>query len=128
MRVVDIIMIYVLSKYDISNNIAKCSCDIKESSSFFKNIKIDKNKLYENFIDIENILNINILVCYKTLFSKKGLIKNYGSYSLIIIIITHFIFIIIFYVKKLYNEIKEEINKISLCINNKKKSTKFHYV
>ena len=107
-----------LSEYDFNNNIAKCSCDIKESSSLFENIKIDKNKLYENFMDIENILNINILVCYKTLFTKNGLLKNYGSYSLIIIIITHFIFIIIFYVKKLYNEIKEEINKISLCINN----------
>ena len=56
------------SEYDNSINKVKCSCDVKESSSFFENIKIDKQKIYENFININNIANINILVCYKALF------------------------------------------------------------
>ena len=96
----------------------KCSCDVKESSSFFENIKIDKAKLYENFIDIKNIANINILICFKVLFSKNGLIKNYGSYSLMIIMTIHFIIIIIFYLAKIYKKIQEKINEITLIIDH----------
>ena len=106
------------SGYNYTTNVAKCSCDIKESSSFFDDIKIDKSKLYENFIDIKNIANINILVCYKVLFAKKGLILNYGSYSLMIIITAHLIIIFIFHLKNLYSKIQKKINKISLILNN----------
>ena len=106
------------SEYDYNINKAKCSCDIKEYSSTFENIKIDKQKLYENFIDIKNIANINILMCYKALFSKKGIIKNYGSYSVILIIIIHLIIIIIFYAKNLYKKILNLIANISFGIKN----------
>ena len=61
------------SDFDYNINKAKCSCDAKESSPKFENIKVDKGKIYENFIDIKNIANINFLVCYKILFSLKGL-------------------------------------------------------
>jgi len=107
-----------LSEYN--NNKVKCSCDVKESSSMFRNIKIDKAKLYENFIDIKNIANINILICFKVLFSKNGLIKNYGTYSLMIIIVIHFIIIIIFYLAKIYKKIQEKINEITLIIDRLK--------
>ena len=107
-----------LKEYNYSNHKAKCSCNIVESSSKYSNIKIDKTKLYENFIDIKNIANINLLVCYKVLFSKNGLINNYGCYSLIPILIMHFIIIVIFYSKNLYNQIQSIINKISLNIDN----------
>ena len=99
-----------LSEYN--NNKVKCSCDVKESSSMFRNIKIDKAKLYENFIDIKNIANINILKCYKVLFSKNGIIKNYGSYFIISIIIIHLTIAIIFYANKYYNKIKHMIKRI----------------
>ena len=107
-----------LSEYN--NNKVKCSCDVKESSSMFRNIKIDKAKLYENFIDIKNIANINILICFKVLFSKNGLIKNYGTYSLMIIIAIHFIIIIIFYLAKIYKKIQEKINEITLVVGRLK--------
>ena len=81
-------------------------------------MKIDKTKLYENFIDIKNIANINLLVCYKVLFSKNGLIKNFGSYSIIGIIILHLIIIIIYYSKNLYRQIQNIINKISFSLEN----------
>mgnify|MGYP006873051112 CR=1 FL=1 len=69
-------------KHDIKK--AKCSCDVMESSFSFENLKINTSKLFDNFININNIANFNILVCYKVLFSKKGISKNYGSISLII--------------------------------------------
>ena len=81
-------------------------------------MKIDKTKLYENFIDIKNIANINLLVCYKVLFSKNGLIKNFWSYSIIGIIIVHLIIIIIYYSKNLYSQIQNIINKISFSLDN----------
>ena len=79
---------------------------------------INKTKLYDNFINIKNIANINLLVCYKLLFSIKGIIKNYGAFFLIPIIIIHFVFIIIFYGKNLYNNIKEKIKKIKFALKN----------
>ena len=108
----------LLSDYNYTIYKAKCSCDVKKSSSKFENMKIDKTKLYENFIDIKNIANINILVCYKVLFSKIGLIKNSGSYSIIGIVIIHFFIIIFFYSKNLYSQIQNIINIISFSLNN----------
>ena len=35
----------IFAEYDYTNKRAKCSCDIEESSSSLKNIKIDKSKL-----------------------------------------------------------------------------------
>ena len=104
--------------YDYNNNKAKCLCDVKESSFKFEYIKIDNKKLYKNFIDIKNIANINILVCYKVLFSKKGLINNYGSYSIIGIVLVHFFIIIFYYSKNLYSQFQNIINKISFYLDN----------
>ena len=114
----------ILSEYDSIINSVKCSCDVAKSSSLFENIKIDKEKLFKNFIDIKNIANINILVCYKVLFTKKGLIKNYGSYFMILIIFIHLIIIITFYAGNFYNKIKNIIKKISLGIDKSKFSQK----
>jgi len=81
---------------------------------------INKTKLYDNFINIKNIANINLLVCYKLLFSIKGIIKNYGAYFLIPIIIIHYTFIIIVYGKNLYNNIKRKIKNITFALKNRK--------
>ena len=59
-------------------------------------MKFDKSELYKNFIDIKNIANINLLVCYKKLFTKKGIINNYGNFSLMSVIFLHFIIILNF--------------------------------
>ena len=106
----------VFSEYDNIFQKVKCTCDVPKSSDKFENIKIDKSKLLNNFIDIKNIANINFLLCYKVLFTKKGIINNYGSYSIIFIIIIHFIIIIIFYFKKLLNEINDRIKEISFGV------------
>ena len=108
----------VFSEYDYDIQKAKCSCDIVQSSSLFANIYIDKKKLSKNFIDVINIMNINLLKCYKVLLTKKGILYNYGSYFLIFIILFHFIFIIIFYGKNLYRKIKSKINDIYFAIKN----------
>ena len=80
-------------------------------------MKINKTKLYENFIDIKNVGNFKIMICYKVLFNKKGIIYNIAFYSNILILMFHFIAIIIFYKKQKY-DIDKKIKDISFGIDN----------
>ena len=105
------------SDYDYKINKAICKCDVKESSSSSANMIIDKEELFKSFTDIKNIANINLLICYKVLFSSKGIISNVGCYMNIFIIVLHIICIIIFYTRQI-NVIKEKIKDIVFGINN----------
>ena len=87
------------TKYDYNMLKAICSCDVKETSKSFATMNIDKEKLFKNFINIKNIANINILKCYKILFCKDGIKGNIGFLAILLIIILHFIFILLFYNK-----------------------------
>ena len=103
------------SEYDYNNQKVKCSCKVKESSSSLAEMKINKTKLYENFINIKNIANIKLLVCFNELFSDKGIQNNIAFYIIIPIIIFHVIVIILFYTK--YKKtIKDTIEDISFGI------------
>ena len=99
------------SNYDNKNMKAECSCKVKESYSSIADMKINSAKLFENFIDIKNILNFNFLVCYKNLFNIKGIINNIGSYIILAIILFHIITIIIFSLKQ-FHSLKEKIKDI----------------
>ena len=79
--------------------------------SFIDEIKIDKNNLMKNFKKINNIATIKIINCYQTVFKKENLIKNYGFYILIFILLTLFICIILF-CSKYYQAVIDEINEI----------------
>ena len=104
--------------YDYKTKLVHCSCKIKESSSFFLNkTVIDVTKFFENFIDIKNVANLNLLICYKSLFIQKSFIKNIGSYIIIIIIIIHSISIIVFYSKQI-DILTDIINDIAFSIKN----------
>ena len=56
-------------------------------------------------------------MCYKALFCKKGLIKNYGSYSLILILIIHLVILILFYVNNSYKKIMKLLVNILFGTN-----------
>ena len=60
------------SGYDTNTKKAKCECDVKTQISDLTNIKIDKDKLLDSFLDIKSLVNINIMKCFKLLFSKDG--------------------------------------------------------
>ena len=107
----------IFSEYDDLNKKAKCSCKVKESSFDISDMKINKTKLFENIIDIKNIANFNIMICYKVLFNKKGIINNIAFYLNIIILIFHLIAIIIFYTRQKY-DIDKKIKDITFGINN----------
>ena len=105
----------IFSEYNNNLKKAKCTCSVKESSSSFANININIKLLYQNFLKIKNIANFQLLRCYKVLFSKNGIVYNYGSYSLIFIIILHIIVIILYFCKNLFNKIKEKLEDITFA-------------
>ena len=97
---------------------AGCTCNVKESSSTIADMKINKDKLIKNFKDIKNIINLNILVCYKNLLKKEGIINNIGCYILLSIIIFHIISIFVFYLSE-FDLIKNKLKKIIFVMNGK---------
>ena len=106
----------VFSEYDPTKFKANCLCNARESSNSYSNMKINKDKLLENFKDIKNFANFNFLVCYKKLLNKEGIIKNIGFYFLLIIILFHIMAILIFYLNQ-FSSLKLKINGIILGIN-----------
>ena len=112
------------SNYNYSSKKANCSCNVKESSSsIFDNMIINRTKLYENFKDVKNLINLGILVCYKVLFNKNSILYNVGSYIIIAIIFFHLIFSFIFFIKEL-KELNEKIKEIISALKNLKEKGK----
>ena len=92
-----------------------CECKVKKTLISFLNVTIDPDLLLYKFKNFKNIMNIDVIKCYKLLFSKKGIIYNIGSYILLIIILINFILIFLFYLKyekKFYKEIEALPNKM----------------
>ena len=102
-----------LSKYNYEISKAICSCGIKLNIPSVSDINIDnnKNKFFEGFTDINNLINYKILKCYKNLFDINKLKYIYGSFILIPLILFHFVCLIIACVKG-NNELKEQIKYI----------------
>ena len=115
------------SNYNSSTKKVSCQCFIKIELPIISEIKISKDKLRKNFVDIKNIVNLNVMKCYKLLFEKDGIIENIGFYILLIIIFIYTICSIYFCIKGydiLYNDVKKiNIFKNSEKINKKKKNS-----
>ena len=106
-----------LSEYDNANKKAKCSCDVRESPTSIIDMKINKTKLFESFVNINNIANINLMKCYKVLLSIKGIKFNIAFYIIFPIIILHIIAIFLFYCYQ-KNILINKIKDISYAIKN----------
>ena len=101
-----------------------CSCKVK-SDSIIKvtGMVIDKDKLLSNFVNFNNIANIQILKCYKLFFKLEAFKNNYGNIFILIIIFFLLLTIIIFYLKDLIN-LREYFYKILFLKKNSKKVNK----
>ena len=84
---------------------------------FYILINIDTIKLLDNFKNIKNFANLNLLSCHKSLFSKDGLIKNVGFYILIVIIIIRINNLFIFCIKQL-DLLKNKFKDLVFAIKN----------
>ena len=71
---------------EYNNNTKKvtCQCYIKKELVSLTDILKNKGQIIQKFLDFENTMNIFIMKCYKKVFCKEGIIKNIGSYILLI--------------------------------------------
>ena len=100
-----------LINYNYTIKKAKCSCLTKIKIPFSKEIKINKTKLYNSFIDIKNFANINFMKCIKSVMILDSLKGNYGFFIYILIFIIFFITLFLF-IFKYYVSLIELINQI----------------
>ena len=107
-----------LIDYNYNTQKSKCSCDIKLNISSNFDVKFDEKAFLKNFIDINNIMNLNIMKCYKNVFKIKYLLKNYGFFIIVFIILLYFITLFIFE-NVSYSKINKEIDNIFYALNAK---------
>ena len=74
-------------------------------------IKFNKTEFFKSFTDINNMLNINIIKCYKYVFKIKELKNNYGFFIIAFVMILYFITLFIFLFSS-YGKYKKEIKNI----------------
>ena len=106
------------SEYDFSTKRAVCSCFTKIELPLISHVKVDKDKLFNNFVDINNIANIKVLKCVKKFFKKENIFNNSANYLMAILFSIGIIAVFVFAfsdnakIKKYLNSIwlKKELN------------------
>ena len=113
-----------IASYNYETQKAVCSCGIKTEIPLMKDIKIDKQSLLKSFTDINNIANIQMLKCYKIVFTKKNILKNIGCFIFLFFILINFICLFSFILKD-YKLLYLKICKLKMYfLNNKIKNKK----
>ena len=122
-----------LKEYNKERKVAKCECVPKEAMSIISEIELSKNLFLNNFINIKKQLNLFVLKCFHTTFTKEGIKHNIGFYVLLSIILITLICEIVLMLKGisfLFSLIDNIIPKDSnssppkIEINKKKKESK----
>ena len=98
--------------YDTKTKKVTCNCNVKTDLSILSDIKIDKDKLKNKFMDVKSLINLEIMKCYKVLFTKEGLIKNIGSYIILSFIFYYIVSSNLFYLIE-YDIISHKIQQIA---------------
>ena len=103
----------------------RCKCTAEASQPLVSEIKVDQDMLYK-FVDIKNIINFQVLKCYRLLIILKVLVKNIGFYVYIPTFILYIICLFIFYkkefeiIKKDIYDIVEALKKLKLLLDQGK--------
>ena len=102
------------SSYNSKNKKVACKCFIKKKFTSLDDIKIDSSKFLKNFKNIKEKINLEVVKCYKLLFTKKGIKYNLGNYIIISIILSEIVLLILFKIKG-YKKLLDKINEIINC-------------
>ena len=119
----------IFVEYNYTNKKAKCSCDIKLKIPEVYDIKFNKNDFLKSFIEVKNIINLNVMKCYKEVWKLHNLKKNYGCFIISFIILFYFFSILIFCCcsfGKLTKEIKNIIFSLKYYESSKIKKDKIY--
>ena len=107
--------------YNFDKKEAICECNIKIKLPLISEIVINKNKLFNNFINLEKTTNIYTIKCLKLLFSKNGIINNIGSYIILSILLLNIALLINFILKE-YNNFCNKIKELVQVIKERNKN------
>jgi hypothetical protein len=105
------------SNYSEKLQYLKCECEVNFTDIRFEEVK---DVIYESFASVLKFSNYKFLYCYKLLFSLKTITKNYGSISLILLVIAQ-LTVLIIYIFKGIKPLKFEIIKINENILDRNK-------
>ena len=83
---------------------------MKSSISSNFDLSFDKDEFLKSFTDVKNIINLNIMKCFKEVLKIKSLKNNYGFFIMIAIFILYFITLAIFKMIS-YKKLKKQIKK-----------------
>ena len=108
--------------YNPNNAKVKCSWDIKTNINPNYDLKFNKNDFFKSFTDIKNLININILKCFKVALKIKDLKNNYGFYIMDSIMLLFFMTLLIFYFMS-NKKLKKDLFNMFIMLTNIK-STK----
>jgi len=106
--------------YNKNNKTVKCLCQVQPGITLYKDI--NKQQIINSITNIKREINLNVMRCYNLLFSKEGLITNFGNYIISFIILLYIGFATFFYFKGydlLCNEINEILHTKNMKIKNK---------
>ena len=99
-------------EYDSINKKAICKCKIKNVMDVISNVKkIDSEKFFKDWINIENIINISVLKCIKLFKTKTEFLKNIGNFLLLSVILLFIASANYFYFKG-FSKLTSEINQL----------------
>ena len=74
------------NEYNYTTGKVTCSCDANiNPTTKIGDISFDKNKLFNSFINFKNIMNIDVLKCYKLIFKLDSFMHNYANLTMLII-------------------------------------------
>ena len=119
-----------LVDYNKETKKVKCSCDLKSSINSNFDTIFNKDDFLKSFTDVKNLLNLNIMKCFKVTLKIKNIKNNYGFFIMLFILILYFITLFTF-PKFSFKKLKKEIKRIiwalkynEMPINKKKLSNK----
>ena len=96
--------------YNKNTKKAICECSKKSEIPFDQILNVDKDKLIKKFLNVKDLVNIDVIKCYRLIFYENGLEKNSGNYILLCIISISIISMIILFIK--------EVNNIKIMLEN----------
>ena len=90
-----------LNEVNLKNKVINCSCSVSKSDN-------DSNNIFDNKVtgEIYNLIvdaNFEVLECFHEVFQYKFWIKNYGNFTMLILLFTNTIFLIIYIIKGLFD-------------------------
>ena len=95
--------------YDSQSKKVTCNCKIQDRIKLSS--EFDTNDLFFKFDIKKKATNFELLKCYNLLFTKEGLMKNFGNYIILLVLVLYIGSAIFFY-KIGYNLLLTQINNL----------------